>query len=149
MRERRSGQDWRSFNGNQSYCFVIQAVNSCTTSFTGVAKNCGTQREAEYTFTSEEAITGFKIQGGLTNFTGTDDAIVTVTGGSNITQWQGTQGGSSNRLIKVEGNIAACETIKICIKWNSTNSGGVITGSWSVKANSADVAPEVAGLTCD
>jgi len=136
------------FTGNEFYCFVIQAVNSCTTSFTGEAIDCGTGREAEYTFTSEEAITGFKIQGGLTNFTGAD-AIVTVTGGSNITQWQGTQGGSSNRLIKVEGNIAACETITIRITWNSTNSGGVITGSWSVKANSADVAPEVAGLTCD
>ncbi len=136
------------FDGNEFYCFVIQAVNSCTTSFTGVAKNCGTQREAEYTFTSEEALTGFKIQGGLTNFTG-DDAVVIVTHGSNITQWQGTQGGSSNRLIKVEGNIAACETIKICIKWNSTNSGGVITGSWSVKANGTDVAPQVAGLTCE
>ena len=93
-------------------------------------------------------MTGFKIQGGLTNFTG-DDAVVTVTHGSNITQWQGTQGGSSNRLIKVEGNIAACETIKICIKWNSTNSGGIITGSWSVKANGTDVAPQVAGLTCE
>ena len=137
-----------AFNGNEFYCFVIQAVNSCTTSFTGVAKDCGTQREAEYTFTSEKALTGFKIQGGLTNFTG-DDAVVTVTHGSNITQWQGTQGGSSNRLIKVEGNIAACETIKICIKWNSTNSGGVITGSWSVKANGTDVAPPVAGLTCN
>ena len=136
------------FTGNEFYCFVIQAVNSCTTSFTGEAIDCGTSREAEYTFTSEEAITGFKIQGGLTNFTGAD-AIVTVTGGSNITQWQGTQGGSSNRLIKVEGNIAACETITIRITWNSTNSGGIITGSWSVKANSADVAPEVAGLTCD
>jgi hypothetical protein len=137
-----------TFTGNEFYCFVIQAVNSCATSFTGVAKNCDTQREAEYTFTSEEAINGFKIQGGLTNFTG-DDAVVTVTHGSNITQWQGTQGGSSNRLIKVEGNIAACETIKICIKWNSTNSGGVITGSWSVKANGTDVAPQIAGLTCE
>jgi len=75
--------------------------------------------------------------------------VVTVTHGSTITQWQGTQGGSSNRLIKVEGNIAACETIKICIKWNSTKSGGVITGSWSVKANGTDVAPPVAGLTCE
>ena len=128
--------------------YGICASEGCETSFTGEAKACGNQREAVYTFTSEEALTGFKIQGGLTNFTG-DDAVVTVTHGSNITQWQGTQGGSSNRLIKVEGDIAACETIKICIKWNSTNSGGVITGSWSVKANSVDVAPAVAGLTCN
>jgi hypothetical protein len=75
--------------------------------------------------------------------------IVTVNHGSNITQWQGTPGGSSNRIIKVEGDIAACETITIRITWNSTNSGGIITGSWSVKANSVDVAPEVAGLTCN
>ena len=136
------------FSGNEFYCFVIQAVNSCTTSFTGEAIECGTNREAEYTFTSEEAITGFKIQGGLTNFTGAD-AEITVTGGSNITQSQWTVGGSSNRVIKVEGNIAACETITIRITWNSTNPGGIITGSWSVKANSVDVAPEVAGLTCD
>ena len=136
------------FNGNQFNCFVIKAVNSCTTSFTGEAFDCATSRVAEYTFTSAEAITGFKIQGGLTNFTGAD-AIVTVTGGSNITQWQGTPGGSSNRVIKVEGNIAACETITIRITWNSTNSGGIITGSWSVKANSVDVAPAVAGLTCN
>ena len=136
------------FEGNEFYCFVIQAVNSCVTSFTGEAFDCGTSRVAEYTFTSEEAITGFKIQGGLTNFTG-DDAVVTVTGGSNITKPQWTPGGSSNRVIKVEGNIAACETITIRITWNSTNSGGIITGSWSVKANNTDVAPEVAGLTCD
>ena len=128
--------------------YGVCASKNCETSFTGEAKDCGNQREAVYTFTSEESLTGFKIQGGLTNFTG-DDAVVTVTHGSNITQWQGTQGGSSNRLIKVEGDIAACETIKICIKWNSTNSGGVITGSWSVKANGTDVAPAVAGLTCN
>jgi len=136
------------FNGNQESCFVIQAVNSCTTSFTGKAFECGTHRVAEYTFTSKDALTGFKIQGGLTNFTGAN-AIVTVNHGSNITQWQGTPGGSSNRIIKVEGDIAACETITIRITWNSTNSGGIITGSWSVKANSADVAPQVAGLTCE
>ena len=136
------------FNGNQESCFVIQAVNSCTTSFTGKAFECGTHRVAEYTFTSKDALTGFKIQGGLTNFTGAD-AEVTWTGGSNITKLQWTVGSSSNRVIKIEGDIAACETITIRITWNSTNLGGIITGSWSVKANSADVAPAVAGLTCN
>jgi hypothetical protein len=136
-----------TFNGNQFYCFVIQAVNSCTTSFTGNAFDCGTHRIAEYTFKSKDALTGFKIQGGLTNFTGAD-AVVTITGGSNITKSQWTPGGSSNRIIKVEGNIAACETITIRIEWNSTNSGGIITGGWSVSANGTEVAPEVAGLTC-
>src|SRR6187399_11120 len=92
------------FNGNHESCFEIQAVNSCTTSFTGKAFECGTHRVAEYTFTSKDALTGFKIQGGLTNFTGAD-AEVTVTGGSNITKMQRTPGGSSNRVITVEGNI--------------------------------------------
>ena len=93
-------------------------------------------------------MSNFKIQGGLTNFTGAD-AEVTVTGGSNITQSQWTVGASSNRIIKVEGNIGECETITIRIKWNSTNSGGIITGSWSISGNGGEVAPAVAGLTCD
>jgi hypothetical protein len=41
------------------------------------------------------------------------------------------------------------DEIIIRITWNSTNSGGIITGSWSVKdANGNDIAPEVAGLSC-
>lgn len=136
-----------SFNGNQFYCFVIEAVDGCETSFTGEAIACGNQREAVFTFTSKDALSDFKIQGGLTNFTGAD-AVVTVTGGSNILPDQWTVGGSSNRVIKVEGDIAACETITIRITWNSTNSGDVITGSWSVSANGSEVAPAVAGLTC-
>ena len=120
----------------------------CETSFIGEAFACGNQREAEYTFTSKEAIDNFKIQGGLTNFTGADAEVI-VTGGSTTTsQW--TTGGSSNRVIKVEGSIGACETITIRIRWNSTNSGGIITGSWSVKDKSTgvDVAHEVEGLAC-
>jgi hypothetical protein len=146
----RGGQDKTgecSFSGVQFYCFVIEAVDACETSFTGQAIACGNEREAVYTFTSKDALSDFKIQGGLTNFTGAD-AVVTVTGGSNILQDQWTVGGSSNRVIKVEGDIAACETITIRITWNSTNSGGVITGSWSVSANGNEVAPAVAGLTC-
>jgi hypothetical protein len=121
----------------------------CTTSFTGEAIACGNQREAVYTFTSKDAQSYFKIQGGLANFTGTD-AEITVTGGSNITKSQWTPGGSTNRVIKVEGSVGACETITIRIKWNSTNSGGIITGSWSVKdGNGAEIAPAVEGLTCN
>ena len=53
-------------------------------------------------------------------------------------------------MIKIEGGIGECETITIRIKWNSTNSGAVITGDWSVKdTNGLDIAPSVAGLTCD
>ena len=136
-------------NLSSSYnLYGVCANRGCETSFTGEAIACGNQREAVYTFTSKDALSNFKIQGGLTNFTGAD-AEVTVTGGTNITQSQWTVGGSSNRVIKVEGDIDACETITIRITWNSTNSGGVITGSWSVSGNGGEVAPDVAGLTCN
>lgn len=119
----------------------------CATAFEGKAIACGTEREAEYTFTSTEDLSYIKIQGGLTNFTG-DDAIVTITGGD-LTATQSTPGGSSNRVIKIEGSVTACQKITINIKWNSTNSGGIITGSWSVKgSNGTEVAPAVAGLEC-
>jgi hypothetical protein len=149
--DRRGGQDKTgecSFNGNELYCFVIEAVDECETSFTGQAIACGNEREAVYTFTSKDAQSYIKIQGGLTNFTGADaEVIVTDATGMTIEQW--TTGGSSNRVIKVEGGVDACETITIRIKWNSTNSGGVITGSWSVKdGNGVELATAVAGLTC-
>ena len=126
---------------------VCPADKDCETSFTGEAIACGNQREAVYTFTSKDAQSYIKIQGGLTNFTGAD-AEVTVTGGTTTTsQW--TPGGSSNRVIKVEGSVGACETVTIRISWNSTNSGGIITGSWSVKdANGVEVAHEIEGLAC-
>lgn len=150
--DRLGGQDKTgecSFNGNECYCFVIEAVNACETSFTGRAIACGIQREAVYTFTSKDAQSYIKIQGGLTNFTGENaEVIVTDPTGMAISQW--TPGGSTNRVIKVEGGVDACETITIRIKWNSTNSGGICTGSWSVKdANGVELAPAVAGLTCD
>lgn len=128
--------------------YGICANRGCETSFTGEAIACGAAREAVYTFTSKDAQSYIKIQGGLTNFTGAD-AEVTVNGGSTTTsQW--TTGGSSNRMIKVEGSVDACETITIRIRWNSTNSGGIITGSWSVKDGSGvEVAPAVEGLTCN
>jgi hypothetical protein len=136
-----------SFSGNQFYCFVIEAVATCETSFTGDAVSCGNDREAVYSFTSKDPLGYIKIQGGLTNFTGAD-AVVTINGG-NLVSTQSTPGGSSNRVIKIEGSVAACETITITIRWNSTNSGGIITGDWSVKdANGVEVAPFVAGLTC-
>lgn len=121
----------------------------CETSFTGEAISCSTAREAVFTFKSDKDISSFKIQGGLTNFTG-DDADITVTGGTNITKGQLTPGGSSNRVIKVEGGIAKCSEVTIKITWNSTNTGGVITGSWSIKdSNGVEIAPSVAGLECN
>lgn len=121
----------------------------CETSFTGNAIACGNQREAVFTFTSKDAQSYIKIQGGLTNFTGADaEVIVNDPTGRTVSQW--TPGGSTNRVIRVEGSISECETITIRIRWNSTNSGGIITGSWSVKdTNGVELAPAVAGLTCN
>jgi len=137
-----------SFNGNQFYCFVIEAIDPCETSFTGEAISCGSQRQAVYSFSSVDALSYIKIQGGLTNFTGAN-AVITITGG-NLTASQSTPGGSSNRIIKIEGSVAACETITITISWNSTNSGSIITGDWSVKdANGVEVAPSIPGLQCE
>jgi len=135
------------FNGNDFYCFSIEAVNPCVTAFTGQAISCGTSREAVYHFSSVNNEDYIKIQGGLTNFTG-GDAVVTITGG-NLTATQSTPGGSSNRIIRVEGSVTACEDITIRVTWNSSNGGTVITGSWSVvDENSVELAPSVAGLTC-
>ena len=141
-------------NMSASYnLYGICANRGCETSFTGETISCDTDleaREALYTFTSKDEQSYFKIQGGLTNFTGIDDADVEVLGGTNIKETQGGPGGSTNHIIKVEGSIGACETITIRIRWNSTNSGGVITGSWSVKdGNGVELAPAVAGLTCN
>ena len=131
-----------------SYSLYAVCPNRCATAFTGQAIACGEQREAVYTFTSAEALEYIKIQGGLTNFTG-ENAEVIVTDATGMTTSQWTTGGSSNRVIRVVGGIDACETITIRIRWNSTNSGGVITGSWSVKdGNGVDVATVVEGLTC-
>ena len=128
--------------------YGICIADRCETSFSGEAISCGNQREAVYTFTSKDAQSYIKIQGGLTNFTGAD-AEVTVTGGTGMTTSQWTTGGSSNRVIKVEGGVDACETITIRIRWNSTNSGGIITGSWSVKdGNGAELAHAIEGLAC-
>jgi hypothetical protein len=134
---------------NYNLYAVCPDDRGCETSFTGEAISCGTQREAVYTFTSKDELSYFKMQGGLTNFTGAD-AIVEVTGGNGINTSQWTVGGSTNRVIKVEGGIGECETITIRITWTSANSGGIITGDWSVKdANGVDIAPSVAGLTCN
>lgn len=127
---------------------LIGICPPCETGFTGTAISCGAEREVNYEFTSEEGASYFKMQGGLTNFTGAD-AVVTVTGGSEVTIGQWTPGQSSNRIISVEGAIGACETVKVNIKWNSTNSGSVITGDWSVKdAEGNPLAEDVSELTC-
>lgn len=120
-------------------------INACANSFTAKAITCETSREVEYTFTSKDAVSNLKIQGGLANFTGSD-AMVTVTGGT-LTHSQKTPGGSSNRVITIEGSVGACETITINVKWSSSNSGGIITGDWTASGTGVAV-PEIAGLTC-
>jgi hypothetical protein len=137
-----------SFNGVEFYCFSIEAVNPCTTYFTGEAISCGASRQAVYRFNSVDGEDYVKIQGGLTNFTGAD-ATVAVTG-ANLTVTQDTQGGSSNRRITLEGSVAACTEVVITISWTSSNTGTIITGEWSAKnENSVDIAPPVAGLFCN
>ncbi|WP_339921463.1 hypothetical protein [uncultured Flavobacterium sp.] len=128
-----------------NYGLVGMCASGCETVFSGKAISCTSSREAEYTFTSKEAISNLKIQGGLTNFTGAN-ATVTVTGGTLIAS-QSTPGGSSNRIIKVEGSVAACEKITINVKWNSSNSGAVITGAWSASGTGITV-DEILGLEC-
>lgn len=131
-----------------NYNLIGVCDDGCETEFTGEAISCGSTREAIFTFTPDADQEYIKIQGGLTNFTGAD-AIVTVSGG-NLTASQSTPGGSSNRVIKVEGSVAECETVIIHIIWNSTSSGGVITGDWSAKdGNGIEFAPAVPGLECE
>lgn len=121
----------------------VEVISPCFDPFTGLAVSCGTEREANFTFTSD-GTSAIKIQGGLTNFTG-EDAVVTVPAGYTATQW--TPGGSSNRIIKVEGP-ASCTPVVINVKWSSENSGGTITGEWTASDDEGTFG-EVAGLSCD
>lgn len=127
---------------------LYAVCKTCTTEFTGKVVTCGTEREAEYSFTAEEDLDYIKIQGGLTNFTGAN-AAVSIEGGT-LTDTQRTPGGSSNRVITIEGSVKACEKVTIRIKWNSANGGDIITGNWSVKNESGvELAPQVSGLVCN
>ena len=133
---------------NVAYKLVGICDDGCDTSFTGEALSCGSTREAVYTFTPDADQEYIKIQGGLTNFTG-EDALVTVSGG-HLTVSQSTPGGGSNRIIKVEGSVIECEVVIIHVIWNSTSSGGIITGNWSVKDdNGEELAHAVPGLSCN
>lgn len=113
-------------------------------SFTGDINTCGTNREVVYTLTSEDGITGFKMQGGLTAHS-TSEPTVTVTGGSGITVTK-KEVGNANYVITVEGNVSSCSDVKVQINWSSSNSGSTITGDWSVSAG--DFTSNVLGLIC-
>lgn len=149
-------------------CVSVEQCGSCQyegNEFSGTAVSCGTSREAIYTFGSEEGVGYFKMQGGLTNFTGTDATVyingtLVVFNSTSEDDWltgtvgdftigQRTPGGSSNRNIRVEGSLETCTGVTVRIVWSSTNTGGVITGNWSVKdAGEVDLAPSLPGLTC-
>jgi hypothetical protein len=142
---RQQGQNEPITMGRRYQLFGV-CQNKCTTLLSGNVVSCGEQREVIYRFIAAEDMDYIKIQGGLTNFTG--DADVTITG-ANLTWSQSTPGGSSNRVIKIEGSVTACQEAVIHVKWISTNTGGTITGQWSVKdANGVEVASPVAGLQC-
>ena len=122
--------------------------------FTGAAVSCDASREANFTFSSEDGVGYFKMQGGLTNFTVADATIILYDADDNVisdgyTVTQVIQGQNSNRRITVEGDLGSCGSIRVNIKWDSTNSGSVITGDWSVKdVYGVDYTAEVAGLEC-
>lgn len=173
------GKYTRQVLGGGSFCGVsitgfeedlpLIAEECCTiegNEFTGAAVSCGTSREANFVFGSEEGVGYFKIQGGLTNFTGdnatvyingvevdfntiSDDEWATGTVGG-YTVGQRTPGNSSNRNIRVVGGLGECEVVVVRIVWDSSNTGGTITGEWSVKdANGVELALPVADLSCD
>jgi hypothetical protein len=126
---------------------IVVHDDCCELGFSGSAISCDDTREAVYIFTADEALDYIKIQGGLTNFTGSDAEVIVSGGDLSVSQW--TPGGSSNRVIRLEGSIESCETVTITIRWNSSNGGEVITGNWSVKdAQGEDIAPSIDGLIC-
>ncbi|MES2777983.1 MAG: hypothetical protein V4722_27640 [Bacteroidota bacterium] len=130
--------------------FCLKVISTCIGSFGGTS-TCSagspSARTATYTFKTDATQSGtFKIQGGLTNFVAGADAIVTVTGATGVDVEQVTQGGSSNRRITVNGQVATCSTVTITITWNSNNTNGEATGGWSVVLGGTKIwtAPEMA-----
>ena len=140
--------------------------------FTGNAVSCGTSRVAEYTFSSEDGVGNFKMQGGLTNFTGTNATVyvngeLVVFSGTSSDDWaqgittngytvgqrtpsndNGNGNGSSNRNIRVVGELSECSAVVVRIEWTSSNTGTTMTGGWSVKDGELELAPPVADLVC-
>jgi hypothetical protein len=115
---------------------------SCEAFFGGEAISCDSSREVVFTYVPDQDYNHIKIQGGLTNGT-VEDAVVTVEG-ADLDVSQRRPGNSSNRIIKIEGSVVACDTITITVTWLSTNQGSVITGEWSATGGM-----EVEGLECE
>lgn len=126
---------------------LVGVCDPCATLFIGEASSCDSTREAVYTFTSAEDLPYVRFEGSLTDFTG-PDAVITILGGD-LAATQSTSGPTTNRIIKIKGSMHACETVIIHISWNALNSGGPITGNWSVKSTDpVDIAPLITGLQC-
>lgn len=124
----------------ESYTYNLFAPCGCETEMTGETE-CGTfgenneyNRKAVYTFTPDTE-GNFKMQGGLTNFTGSVYSIVTTHG--TFDSW--VPGGSSNRIIRIQGSLEECETVTVTVYWNSTNSATYITGDWSTELDDVKV----------
>lgn len=144
---------------NEADPYLTVEVCGCETAFSGEAVSCDYSREANYTFTYDGELDYVKIQGGLTNWAGGDavvhlnnefiafngDGIGSV-GDYTIKQW--TPGGSSNRIISVEGP-ASCDPIVINITWNVTHLTDTITGDWTAEDSDGDSLGEVDELTCE
>jgi len=121
------------------YAVTVVACGCALTgdTFTGTSTTaCGSStHSATYTLCSEDGISSFHLQGGLTNFTGAD-ATVTWVGGSGVTTSQHTPGGSSNRIVEIDGSLGECSCITVSMSWSSTNTNGQVTGQWSAGGSS-------------
>ena len=112
--------------------------------FSGEVINCEPYREVKYTFTSENGVNNLKIQGGLTA-QGGGVPVVILEGFASATSTH-RETGNSNYVITVNGNIGACGTATVTVRWTSTNEDPKITGNWSAEFGGEKL--EVAPLVC-
>lgn len=137
-------------SGGFSAPVEIVIESCCTTALSGVTE-CGEfvvndvtyNRKAVYTFSTEDG-GGFKIQGGLTNFTG--DTYLVMTSVGTFDSW--IPGNSSNRIVKAEGSLSGCGEVVVTVYWNSTNEDVDITGAWSVELDGVKILV-IDPMTCD
>jgi len=121
----------------------------CVDKFSGEAVSCDGEREVFYTFIAQRDMRNITFMGGLIDYMMEDeDAVVTVDGGDfQIAQAQ--EPHSTNRMIKIQGNVDACQMVTIKVKWNSRVAGGAVTTPWTVMdADGNEIAPPVHKLTC-
>jgi hypothetical protein len=119
--------------------------DSCETVFTGEAISCDSTREVVYTLVAGEDISDLKIQGGLTS--GIVGDVTVDVQGADLEVTQRTPGNSSNRIIKLTGSVAACDSVTITVSWVSSKNAEIITGEWS--ASGAGSTLSVDGLECE